>query len=142
MNKRQIIALWLGLIAFVLMGLYPPWISAEGLYRADHRYAFILNPPVYEQIRGLKLIPLIDIPRLAVQWILVAVVTGGLIVTVKDTRPKGLNEEKGDRRRHTELFKAPKLNVHRSLLLVGIGLMIAVALVVVLVVLIILEARL
>lgn len=60
MNKKQKIVLWLGIAVFVLMGLYPP---------ADFDGAAL------------------DPPQLLIQWAMVVVVAGGLLVTLKD-KPK------------------------------------------------------
>ena len=88
MNRRQKISLWVGITVFVLMGLFPPWYRTTRV-RAGVRttttyydnYSLLWHPP-----RGGKL----DTHRLYVQWIIVAVVTGGLMLTFhgsKATKP-------------------------------------------------------
>lgn len=86
MNRRQTTCLWAGIAVFVLMGLFPPWYvppsstprSRDNYIQpvgwADfHRYQFFFtkNPGP------------IDMPRLVIQWIIVAVVTGGLMLTFR-----------------------------------------------------------
>ena len=51
------IVLWIGIIIFVLMGIFPPRIVAVGAP--------------------------IDYEKLIIQWILVVVVTGGLLYSIK-----------------------------------------------------------
>ncbi len=92
MNAKQKAFLWLGIIAFVLMGIFPPWfypINIEGLKsRTNVDYKSILSPPEaigenkYEGLIGAS----IDFSRLAVQWVMVAVITGGFVVSLKNSR--------------------------------------------------------
>ena len=80
MNKIQLIILWVGIAIVVLMGIFPPWAvtyQGGGPYEG---YAFILSRP--------REICHIETTLLLVQWIMVAVVTGGLIITFKDRKPK------------------------------------------------------
>jgi len=98
MNKKQTVCLCLGIIVFVLMGLFPPWmmISPIGDY-VKNVYSFILNPVkagYYSDVRDeLLWESRIDASRLFVQWATVAVITGGLIYTFKD-KPKNNEKEK------------------------------------------------
>jgi len=57
-----LIVLWIGIIIFVLMGIFPPTATRQG-----RRYPYA--PIVYE--------------KLIIQWILVVVVTGGLLYSIK-----------------------------------------------------------
>ena len=87
MNKKQKICLWIWIIVIVLMGLFPPWhtqIPQRGTQK-PFGYAFISAPPEVE----LGVYSTLNIPLLMVQWFLVSVVTGGLIYTFKDKKPKG-----------------------------------------------------
>jgi len=78
MNKKQIIVLWIGIAAIVVMGIIPPWVvSIQGAIE-QRGYGFILIPP--EKYCH------INTSRLYVQWIMVAVVTGGFLVTFKDKK--------------------------------------------------------
>lgn len=92
MNRKQKTVLWLGIIAFVLMGLFPPWfysINVQGLKsRRNTGYKSILSAPEaigegrFQELIGAN----IDFSRLAVQWAMVAVITGGFIVSLKNSR--------------------------------------------------------
>ncbi len=89
MNKKQLISLWIGIIAIVLMGLYPPWMMTGGgsiLGFGKWGYSFIMNPP-HEACR-------IDTSRLGVQWAMVAAVTGGLVVAFTDKKDKKPKDER------------------------------------------------
>ena len=78
MNRKQIIVLWIGIAAIVFMGIVPPWVvSIQGAIE-QRGYGFILIPP--EKYCH------INTSRLYVQWIMVAVATGGFIVTFKDKK--------------------------------------------------------
>ena len=80
MNRTHLIILWIGIILIVLMGLFPPWtLILEGSV-GTLGYAFILSRP--------RKICNINTSLLFAQWIMVAVVTGGLIITFKDKKPK------------------------------------------------------
>lgn len=79
MNKRQIIVLWIGIIIIVLMGLFPPWMNVDpsgGYYIKG--YNFILDKP--------STFCRIDVPQLLVQWAMVAIIAGGLLVTLRDSK--------------------------------------------------------
>ncbi|MFZ0034663.1 MAG: hypothetical protein WAK60_06725 [Sedimentisphaerales bacterium] len=81
MSRKQKICLWIGIVVFILMGLFPPSMYDGGVVnlvgegetetRCFKGYMFILNNTDM----------LIDVSRLFVQWIMVAVITGGLILT-------------------------------------------------------------
>lgn len=78
MNRKQKIVLWIGIGIFALMALFLPLvISIQGVIE-QQGYGFILIPP--EKYCH------INTSRLYVQWIMVAVVTGGFIVTFKDKK--------------------------------------------------------
>jgi hypothetical protein len=70
MNQRQKRCLWVGITVFVLMGLFPPWVVNKGGF-SGHGYTFLFTKG------GAH----IDTNLLAIQWVLVAVVTGGLMLT-------------------------------------------------------------
>lgn len=98
MNKRQTIALWIAIGLIALMGLVPPWAHSEsswgssggfgggshhstGAYAAG--YGLIFWPPKPES-GELH----VDLSRLFIQWLIVAVVGGGLVWTLR-TRKAG-----------------------------------------------------
>jgi len=78
MNLIQKLILLLGIGAIVLMGIYPPWIVelSTGQHSAA-RYALITKPASLTTI---------DAKRLVVQWAMIAIVTGGLLVIFKDSK--------------------------------------------------------
>ncbi len=90
MNKRQTVALWVGIAVMVAMFLYPPWERTA----AVGGNAFSNNPPSPVAITfAFGYAFLFDKPdgnvtvnfrRLGAQWFLVAVITGAAIVTLKD----------------------------------------------------------
>lgn len=87
MNKKQKIILWIGIIIIVLMGLFPPYERAIILpsFGPDDpsvriSYGFLFEPPILD----VK----IDFARLAIQWIIVSVLTAGAIYTTKDQKDK------------------------------------------------------
>jgi len=101
MNKKQTVCLCLGIIVFVLMGLFPPCmtISPVGDY-VKYGYRFISNQfkgGYYGDVRDDFLWESrIDAFRLFAQWAIVAVITGGLIYAFKD-KPKDKEKEGTDK---------------------------------------------
>ena len=84
MNQIQKIVLLISIIVIVLMAIYPPWtftgyILSSGFTTPEHAgdYALITNPPGNCKI---------DLRRLGVQWAVVAIVAGGLLVVFKDSK--------------------------------------------------------
>ena len=71
MSRAQLKILWVGIIIFVLMGLFPPkeFNTPEGSHADGYGFIFTADN--------------IDFSRLFVQWAIVAVVTGGLIYSIK-----------------------------------------------------------
>ena len=101
MNRTQLKVLWIGIGIFVLMGLFPPWTlqltSTSTLTlsidqkqwlagQQSSTYKFLLTPP--KLMRAAKIVvPFqIDVCKLGVQWAMIAVVTGGLLVTLQDKK--------------------------------------------------------
>ena len=80
MSKTQLKVLWVGIGVLVLMGLFPPDeyqrnVIPSGLGGDEpSRYSFILT------VRDVAFC------ELFIQWVIVAVVTGGLIYTLKDKK--------------------------------------------------------
>ena len=78
MNRKQTIAMWIGILVFALMGLYPPWRG-----NTTGREFFI----GYDSILQSEASPFkIDTVRLFVQWAMVAVITSGIITTLRDKK--------------------------------------------------------
>ena len=107
MNRKQKTCLLVGIAAIVVMGLFPPWVIqsremnslGDGKYEYKYTtepgpYSWIGSPPpvrVYYPITKLN-VPkkgrtrFIDLYRLGVQYFIVAVVTAGLIITLRDRK--------------------------------------------------------
>lgn len=88
MNKKQLIAMWFGIIAIVLMGLFPPWYikSQSGAEtQKGYGYAFIFTPP---DPTGQGVHPMINMSQLCIQCFIVGLITTGYIITFKDKKPK------------------------------------------------------
>ena len=90
MNWKQKICLWIGIGIFVLMGMFPPLIT--GHYQPDAYWSADMslwerrfNSFGYERFWMLKE-PEIGFSKLLIQWSIVVVITGGLIVTLKDKK--------------------------------------------------------
>jgi hypothetical protein len=78
MNLKQKVILFFGIIVFVAMGIYPPWVLGFGSRTVAGSYTFIINPPDNAKF--------IDLYRLCVQWCMVAVSTGCFIIILKDKK--------------------------------------------------------
>ena len=95
MNRKQKICLWVCIIIIVVMGIYPPWVMPATFKHVDghtakHRSYYGYHP-IWEGIGNSK--ASIDFHRLGLQWAIVSVITGGLIVTFKDKKPKDKKDD-------------------------------------------------
>jgi len=85
MNKKQKIVLWVGIALFVLVGLNPHYprqpfrIVREGAPAPVRKTKLSWGPK--------------DPGRLFCYWTMIAVVTGGLLVTLKDKKGKNPKDE-------------------------------------------------
>ena len=77
MNRKQKIGLWAGIAVVVLMGIFPPYLSQLGGIPCDAGYDFLLSHQFNAEI---------NTKRLVVQWVIVGVITGGLIATFHDKK--------------------------------------------------------
>ena len=68
LSKTQKTILIIGVVIIILMGLFPPWASTEGIHKMTLGYAFIAT----RHYTPAEL----DISRLCVQWIMVIFATG------------------------------------------------------------------
>lgn len=83
-NEKQRKVVIVGIVLFILMGLFPPWtytLSAHSIKREKPAgYALIISSPEPEKnsmVFGVK----IDVPRLIIQWIvLVATTSFGVLI--------------------------------------------------------------
>ena len=86
-NKKQILILLLGLVAFVRVGLEPPW-TTKAILNDGRRIEYVMHSSICGnhkfKIGNLQLGQgHIAIPLLLVEWTMVAVVTGGLLVVFR-----------------------------------------------------------
>ncbi len=94
MNKKQLIVMWVGIAIVVLMGIFTPWVAIEEATHHYLGYRFILSPPDetwFLHLRdkpGIDQIGIVDFTQLLIQWIMVSVIVGGLIITFKDKKSK------------------------------------------------------
>jgi len=85
MNRKQKFCLWVGIAVIVLMGVIPPVqrTRSTSIFRGRGRtyktieYRFILDTR-----QGIV------VSNLLVQWVVVSIITGGLIYAFKDDKPK------------------------------------------------------
>jgi hypothetical protein len=77
MNDRQRKNLWLGVLAMVMIGIYPPW-KEFGAAEKPSVFAPINQPPALSA--GATRLD-IDFSRLGIEFLLAAAVTAGLVVT-------------------------------------------------------------
>lgn len=80
MNDKQKKALWLGIAIMAAMGIYPPWNfqSSQASIPELIGYSWIFLPA-----RTWTEANVIDVTRLTIQWIVVALITAGLLVSFK-----------------------------------------------------------
>ncbi len=108
MNKKQLTAMWTGIIVFVVMGLFPPWIvnipwdsrlEPMAGWRVDFEYGFIISHSWQAQTASnmernsearaesnLNKRHDIDFPTLIIQWLIVGAITTGLVLTFRDRK--------------------------------------------------------
>lgn len=88
LNRHQLASLWFGVLLIIAIGLVPPWREATG---ARHllNYAPIVSPPASTPLSGVT----IDFARLAVEWVMASVLTGGLVASFKKERQGSLGGE-------------------------------------------------
>ncbi|MFC1587824.1 hypothetical protein ACFL54_05910 [Planctomycetota bacterium] len=88
MNGMQKYSIWVGILIVIAMGIYPPWKFTFDIVEQGEKlhsekpavYSLINNPPEPEWFDthiGVAL----DMTRLLIQWGLVLLMVGGVIVT-------------------------------------------------------------
>jgi len=77
LNDKQKKNLWLGILAMVVMGIYPPW-KEFGTVTKPSVFAPINRPPAIAE--GVHRVD-IDFSRLGIELFLATMVTGALVVT-------------------------------------------------------------
>jgi hypothetical protein len=110
MNKKQMRFLWAGIIIICLMGLYPPWSQEVDVFNKKiseyANYSWIFLPPSFdisshdleitEETQKTAVYFVSEIVKeysvhinttiLFIQWICVALLTFGFIVTFRDKK--------------------------------------------------------
>lgn len=86
MNKKQLYIVWLAGAALTLACVFPPWIytfQARGISQVQKPagYDFLLTPPAPERSTPLFGVS-VDIPRLGVELLVIAVIGGAGFLTV------------------------------------------------------------
>ncbi len=88
MNWKQMRIIWVGIVIILLMGLFPPKLRAT----SDWLLIGGSSGSIYYTFDGYGLqfssSGRIDIARLCVQWVIVGVITGGLIITLRDKKSR------------------------------------------------------
>lgn len=84
MDVKQRKLLLVGIAAAVLMGVFPPWTDSFRYEQAHSQgaagYAFIFDPPKAEIMHTVS----IDVSRLVVQWVVVALAVGGGMLFLRE----------------------------------------------------------
>ena len=73
MNRKQIVVLCVGIVLFVLIGLFPPGLAGTGKGR---------NPVPRQWSPLLKTDP--DTLALSIRWAVIVVITGAIIYSLRD----------------------------------------------------------
>lgn len=88
LNEKQKGSLWLGILLFVSVGLYPPWKELGS--STPEQFAPIWQAPQIQN-RTVEL----DYGRLSIMWTMVAVITFGLLVS-NQAKPDGTGSQRTD----------------------------------------------
>jgi hypothetical protein len=75
MNRKQTLALWAGVVVFILMGICPPYNLGARFWG----YKLIFVPLRYDRLT-------LAFGQLVIQWIMVVVATATRIYTWRDNR--------------------------------------------------------
>lgn len=88
-NPKQLRVLIAASVIFVIMGIFPPWtytFNGESIHSEKPAgYGLIISPPKPEQDDGYLSYGIrLDITRLFVQWLVLFVATGGLLLLKRE----------------------------------------------------------
>ena len=93
MNVKQKVCIWIGIVAFVMMGIFPPWVYRVDIIRgqveASAGYSFLASPPEPKEPwnwSSRRTTVRIDFTRLLIQWTMVMVLLGGLVLTLRERK--------------------------------------------------------
>ena len=95
MNKKQLVVLWVGIIIFVSMALYPPWFKriqrSTGNYTYTYDYACLFYSPGYRsdyKTYSKYNLWRLNYYRLTLQYVILLVVIGGAMISFSDHSKK------------------------------------------------------
>jgi|WetSurMetagenome_2_1015567.scaffolds.fasta_scaffold11287_7 hypothetical protein len=85
MNRKQKIVIAVGITVFVIMTVYPPIFAHSSQYEYNDRifYAFLSEMPKDHDSWRYT----VFFPRLALQWLVLAVATVGFVWAFHDRKP-------------------------------------------------------
>jgi len=87
MNRRQLLAMWIGILLMVGMCVYPPWTKGfKSLGWGPAEYAPIFRHDYVSYRRNTTKIVRLDVTRLLVQEAATVLLFGALIITLKDAK--------------------------------------------------------
>jgi len=97
MSKRHRILLAIGMLLIIATGIYPPWQQKIDFVRNSVRidtqspigYHLIFRPPSAEGVSKVT----IDFARLGLQWFLVVILIGGLMLLTRSQDRSNPTEE-------------------------------------------------
>lgn len=89
MNKKQTTVLWVGILIFVLIGLFPPLKSRSPKPISRTNMPQIIT--VFDSDSK------VDVNQLFVYWSIIVVLTGGLIYTLKDKKTRSQKMPKNNK---------------------------------------------
>src|SRR6266571_3970404 len=129
MNRKQRVAIVLGLVLLALLGLFPPWTDSLTAPMGYHQelpsgYRFLFSPPrPFDDRHSITL----DLKRLAVSWTVVLLLTGVIVVLLHSSSSapvqQALSDVTPERRGGRQTFR---LRVEVALLVVLLGVLISV----------------
>ena len=103
LNENQKLFLWVGILAIVAMGIYPPW---KFFNETPTSFAFLYAPPPGQ----VKL----DYSRLLVEWCLAGFVTAGLIATAQTASAKSNTANTSANAKANTAQEPPKVAAEKS----------------------------
>ena len=89
LNRKQLVCVWIGIVVFALLALFPPWYEHLPGFRGDrplwHAPLFSRPEPSPSFSGSVR----VDGVRLMLEWSVVVAITAGLLLTVRTRQPKG-----------------------------------------------------
>ena len=106
MNKKQKVVFLVGVGIIMVMGLIPPW-HIEVLFNLNQKfpctvdagYGFLFSPPARLPTWGsdadINVAPFIALSQLCVQWAIVAIGVGGILIALRGSQNRKPRDESG-----------------------------------------------